>query len=301
MADRSPSQLAGRFSERVFGRLPPPIDRSYFLKNGFHVLDCDPPNAFDKFCLHGPAAMAGFLACLDSVLGDMIENLARRRSPSLTVVKEGLWVFAYEQEIVFDCRLSRAHRAHLVASPSYALIRNLDSVPVKFKRFRFGPSFEAASARLDQVGLGCLMPGEEIVVDGFREALAWAEDGVLLAAITTFPRGAYDAIFALEDGRRVGSLSSELRTASLGLALRMFAAAGWRGADKLSDLARHSPLRELRWAALNFDWQSNSAKLETNISTFRADPDSEIAQLAEFCFAELRREQAETCRAGALA
>ena len=69
--------------------------------------------------------------------------------------------------------------------------------------------------------------------------------------------------------------------------LRVFGAANWPLALDLAQAARESALPELRWAALNYYWETDVPTLSSELENFLGDEDPEIAALAKVCIETL--------------
>lgn len=284
-----------QLSAAVFGALPSPADRNYIFRGGCHVLDTEPEAAFERLADLSPETLQHLLADLPQLAGELVDTMCRRETHLLNAVREGVWILGFGDEIMADCRLSSPHRDFVVASPSYAIVSNLDRAPLRARILRFAGSHETdRGLDLADAENISLRPGQTMVINGFREVVVWEDAGILLGVITSLPRGAYDAVFSLTDGSRLGLLASELRTSSLALALRAFAAVGWRGAEVLSAKAACSALRELRWAAMNYDWRADVPGLKERLTAFASDSDTDLRRLANQCLSLLLKKGAAT-------
>lgn len=284
---RASSWLAG-LTESLLSGIGKPDERSYSRRDGYHVLDFDRHQTFRRFEAEAPAVLDAIVGDLPNLAEELAGTICQRKTHMLSAIREGSWILAHANDMMADLRLSKPHADLIVASPGFALIRNVDRMPLRMKLFRCAESFEM-DEMLDLASAQhmILAPGETFALDGFRYVATMEERGVLVAGMTTLPLGAYDCIFSLRDGRRVGMLSSELRTSALVVVLRLFGAAAWQGAECLLPIAEASHLRELRWGAMNYAWRADMPGLQRRLEQFAADPDFEISRIAASCLAAL--------------
>ena len=272
----------------LFADLGTPAERSYRCRDGYHILDIDREKRFRAFESAAPAVLDAIMAELPALADRLAETIARRQTHLLNSIREGVWIVAHATDLMVDCRLSKPHRDLIVASPGFALFKNMDRVPLRIRLFSCVESFEIDPA-IDLGSTECvtLAPGEIFVLDGFRQIATMEDSGVLVAGMVTLPLGAYDSVYSLEDGRRIGLVSSELRSSALAVVLRLFAAAGWQGAEAVMPAAENSAIRELRWSAMNYAWRADLPELEARMARFAADPDPDISRIAAACLASL--------------
>jgi hypothetical protein len=184
--------------------------------------------------------------------------------------------------------LTSRRKQFALAQPVFTYFRNIDVQKLTVKRLQFDRSFEAIDAlSLADADLIDILPGDSILVNGFRELIWFEDSGIALGMISTLPLAAYESPYDIETGERIGLFSTDMRLSSVEVALRTFAAAGWAGATDLAEAFSSHAIREMRWGALNYFWRTGSQDLSLWLERFSGDADPQVAALARACVAQM--------------
>lgn len=288
MSRQEITEILSSLAEQVFPDLKPPNERKYVLQDGYHTFDFDRHRATAQFKRLAPAALDAVLKLIPATVDEYFGQISARDISSLQSIREGGWVLAYDKDITADLRLAGKSREFLVAAPGFSIVRNLDQVPLRLIIYPIRNSFELDD-RIDleaaqRVSLEC---GENIIVNGFEQIIAYEEPGALVAVVGTLPLGAYESIYLLPGGQRAGVFSSDVRVSAITVALRVLAAAGWDGAEALANNYSDSAIREIRWNVMNYAWRTGMPSLEPLLTAFESDPDPQIREIATQCLAQL--------------
>lgn len=231
------------------------------------------------FASHAGPVMDHLVGNLDRLASDFFAQLARSRSEAATVMREDNWHLGSTSGLIAFVRLSKSAGDYFYASGNYSLIQNIDVVPLQLTIYRLDGSIDVATRILPGGRDIVLIPGERIVVDGTREIAGFRNSGTAVAVILTSNLSTYDATFDISNGKCAGRIMADLQSSAAWVALKLFAAAGWKGGDALARQVRHHPVPEVRWAVLNFLWQCDAAD-DDGIRDFLSDPEPEIRAIA---------------------
>lgn len=277
----------------AFPDLPPFQERQYRLKDGYHCFDFDWKGGVERFKRLAPGALSEVVSLVGPVINRHFAQIAENDTQSLFAIRESGWVIAYQNDLSVDLRLSGRSPDFLVAAPGLSVLRNLDPRPLRLLIYPISTSFELdETLDLDAVQRICLEPGEDLVVNGFEQIIAFEEPGLLVAVIATLPLGAYESIYLLPSGKRAGVFSVDVRASSIGVALRVMAAAEWPGAAELAEQYRDNALKEIRWDVMNYAWRTNLPMLRDLLERYSSDPAPSIAKIAQSCLRELTKSAA---------
>jgi hypothetical protein len=275
-------------SESVFEELSKRSSSALVHRDGFHMIDVDITEAFTRFISDGPSVHRKIFDLLPSLGNEMANGMCKPNSKLISTIYEGGWRIGLTEKMVATCHLTVAHDGRFGATPTFSLIKNIDCKPLNYRLHSFQEPFEKIKclSAIDS-SFGSLLPGDSIAINGFDEVVAWETSDVLVLSILTVPLGAYDVIFDMEGGQRIGSIATEVSASSLVTSLRVFGAANWPNALDLAQAARESALPELRWAALNYFWETDAPNLSSELDRFLSDEFPEIAALAKVCMENL--------------
>jgi hypothetical protein len=285
---RELARILGSLAGQVLSDLKPRGERDYVFRDDYHVFDFDRHGAIDRFECLAPAALSEVVNLIPATVDEYFGQIAARDIASLESIREGGWVLAYQNDMTADLRLSGKSREFLVAAPGFSIVQNLDAVPLNLLIYPIRTSFELD----DRIDLGSAQPvslrqGDHVVVDGFKQIIAYEKPGVLVAVVATLPLGAYESIYLLPSGQRAGVFSSDVRVSAITVALRVLAAAGWTGAEALAGDYRRSAIKEIRWDVMNYAWRANLPSLGSLLAEYQDDDVPQIRDIARSCLAQL--------------
>lgn len=277
----------------AFPDLKPFGEREYRLKDGYHCFDFDRKQAVERFERLAPGALSEVISLIGPVITRHFTQIAEKDTQSLFAIRESGWVIAYQNELSVDLRLSGRSPDFLVAAPGLSVLRNIDTRPLRLVVYPISTSFELdETLNLEAVERICLEPGEQIVVNGFEQIIAYDEPGLLLAVIATLPLGAYESIYLLPSGKRAGVFSADVRASAISVALRVLAAAQCPEAAELAEHYRDSALKEIRWDVMNYAWRTDLPMLRDLLELYSSDISPTIAQIAQGCLRDLTKSAA---------
>lgn len=270
--------------------LKPAQERQYEFDGDYHCFDFDRKRAEQQFEQLAPAALTEIVGLIGPLITRHFTQIAEKDTQSLFAIRESGWVIAYRNDISVDLRLSGRSTDFLVAAPGLSVVRNLDPRPLRLVVYPLQSSYELDEALdLGAARRICLEPGEDVVVNGFREIIAYEEPGLLVAVIATLPLGAYESIYLLPSGKRAGVFSADVRVSAISVALRVLAAAKWAGAADLAARYQDSAIKEIRWDVMNYAWRTDLPMLPDLLRSYASDPSPSIAQIAQACLREITK------------
>lgn len=283
------SELVGELSSMIF-KDEGALGYDKFRKiNGYTSLIPDSAFIEKIMCDHGERVLDALLGSLTELGDEMVQSVIDGDASFITTVQELNWILAFGGHMFANCHISARVGEFIPCPPSVSLVRNIDRKPLEIRRLPLEGSFEEITKiDIKNARTEIILPGETFYVDGFRDMLWYTESGIMLFSLTTLPLGSYEAVFCRETGRRSGIFSSDLRHSSTVVVLRCFAAFGWLGARILAKEAASHPIKEIRWAALNYFWRMAGSDVIDEISIFLDDPDHEIKNLATNCLSVIQ-------------
>ncbi|MDE1467679.1 hypothetical protein [Aurantiacibacter sp. D1-12] len=268
------------------------IAHNQFRKSaGYTTYDIDRSAIEEAMMSNGVEVLEALAGSFGELSEEIVGAVINWDSEAITTVKELAWVVGFGGHIFANCHISATADEFIPCPPSVSLVKNIDNRPLTIKRLRLPGSFEdIEKIDVSTAKLETIEPGEYFYIDGFRDLLWYAESGVLLLNLSTLPLGAYEAVYSASSGIRSGLFSSDLRVSATIVALRTYAATGWPDATGLAKQAASHPIKEIRWGALNYYWQTGEDDILENVSAFLDDPDLEIRKLAKSCVEALQSE-----------
>lgn len=230
----------------------------------------------------GVIALDVIEATLPDAARAIADNLSQSKVNSLSAVGEHGWVVGISDGLAASVRLSRLTGNLTLATPAAYVIRNIDSLPLRITTYVVGRS----GVYFDEIDHGSrvkhvVWPGEHIVIDGSSELCLFEDEGILTLNISTIPLGPYDMFYNVAEGRKLAKFSNDANISMVCTALRVFGLGRFSEANALCDRFTDSPIRELRWAVMNFHWRVRDEGSAAVFEHFAGDEDPEIADMAQ--------------------
>jgi hypothetical protein len=275
-------------SERVLGSAAERGLGDYVFDGRYHRYKFFDTLARERFVGAAQAALMIVAKNLEHYLEELLERVEANDLNFKGGVGDLSWLIGYGDGLLAEAQIASPPSRYALAQPALMMFQNVDTQPLRLARCDFVHSFESGrdlemSARKSTV----IEPGEKAFIDGF-ETVVWPESsGVLFLRVATLSLGAYDALFDVRDGRAAGVFSTDVRAAYLQTALRLLGAAQSGKGRALAASAERSPIKELRWSALNYYWRSNAPDAGQKIKAFEADAHPQIRRLATKAVAKL--------------
>ena len=290
MTRSNANALLARLASNIFGPHPLRHPAKYELRRDYRTRMPNADQISKVFTELGPSLFDDLVAMMPDLTAELTRSVCESGVGGLHVISEHGWILAHHSDIVADLRLTTGARKLVIGIPGYYLLRNLDPEPVSLRLYPLCGSIEQQSyIDLELVRTIVVQPGSDLVLDGFSYVPVYERAGQLLIVVGTVPLVAYQAMYSLETGERLGLFSADLPLSSVMVALRTFASAGWPHADRLARRAADSGTKEGRWAALNYAWCADSLILDDLLSELLNDPEQELRAMARNCITNLGR------------
>lgn len=280
----------GALSADVFGCEFSTGVSDFCLSDGYHQIKFDRVRAQARFAAQAPCVLDRILEAIPDLAREMANAIIEGYIEYIGSAGELSWLTSHQGHLFASIHISAKRKSFVLAHPGYSIFKNVDSQPLTMAIVPLNDSFERVTEiDTSQAKEVKLLPGEQYFSDGFAEILWFKESGINYARLSTLPLGAYEASYAVEGGKRVGLFSTDLRLSSTEVVLRTMAAAGWPEAGDLARRSAAHPLKELRWASLNYAWRTDVPDLLDALRGFADDSDPGIRQLATQCLAQLQQ------------
>lgn len=285
---RRVSALINVFSRCVLGEEVQTGISDFENNRGYHSLKFDRHAAANRFRTASPSIADDIFSCAPLLLRELADAIVRQDGPYIAAIGELSWLVAHGDYAYAAFQITARRKQYILAQPTFTLFRNVDCQPLRMYCLRLSESFESRiGIDLSAAMLVTLEPGDTLFVNGFEDVVWFDQSGIVVSMVSTLPLGAYEATFGADTGDFVGLFSTEMQLSSVDVALRTFGAAGWKGVSDVAERVATHAVRELRWAALNYMWQSDVHGIEQHLSNFARDEDGQIAEIARLCIQQL--------------
>lgn len=235
----------------------------------------------EQFILVGKGLLARVAENLETYLEELLVQIQNGDLKFQGRVGDLSWLIGYGDGLSIEAQIASPPNRYALAQPALTMIRNVDRERLVLSLCPFVHSFERGQdLDLSTCRRITVEPEQDIFINGF-ETLVWpASSGVLFLRVATLSLGAYDALFDVATGEVAGVFSTDVRASYIQTALRLFGAARSERGRALAEIAAASPLRELRWSAVNYFWRLRGEGVLGEIKGFLSDPDPQIRHIA---------------------
>ena len=235
----------------------------------------------DKFEAEAKRILDIVVENIESLIDESVGGTLKTEQRFLGFVNDIGWIVGVGGALVIEARITLSTHRYAMAEPALSLMRNIDTDNLVMQKARLTSPYEQPNSEIASIDNFDLAPGEDFFCDSRVECQWPITPGVLILKARTLQLGAYDALFDVETKRRVGLFSCDPRISGLDACMRVFASLKDQRAKPLATNLTNSPVKELRWNALNYFWRMGQNSVLENVPPLVDDEDPSISSLAK--------------------
>lgn len=239
------------------------------------------PKKFSLFEKHAAPFMDSVVSLLPDHANDFLKTISVADRYSTNMVRRNVWTLALDEHLLICVVRSKLSGDSFIYDPSFTAIRNLGNDPVSvFLCPLGGEEVMPEIIPVEEGGMIQLLPGEDIIIDGTKNAFYFDDDGGLLLLFSTFSFLPYTSVYSKQSGKRSAVFSSDSNISMLSVAFRLFASQGFSDASSIVSEFSETSIKEIQWAVMNFYWRVNHSELDSLLEKYSESTHKSIRELS---------------------